>query len=80
MQINRYLKSHVAEWLPQRMVFIGGPRQVGKTHLAKQFLNSKTGYLSWDDLADRTQIKKHQLPLLPSTSVVSGRDSTLFTN
>jgi hypothetical protein len=43
------------------MVFIGGPRQVGKTTLAKSFLNSHKQYLTWDDLEDRTQIKSHKL-------------------
>lgn len=57
MQINRSLKPFIQEWLGQRMVFVGGPRQVGKTYLAKQFLTTKSGYYSWDDLGDRELIK-----------------------
>jgi len=43
------------------MVFIGGPRQVGKTFLAKIFIDESNQYLSWDDLDDRNLIKKHQI-------------------
>ncbi len=43
------------------MIFIGGPRQVGKTTLAKTFLKSNKQYFSWDDLEDRTLIKSHRL-------------------
>ncbi|MBF0205897.1 MAG: AAA family ATPase [Oligoflexia bacterium] len=43
------------------MVFIGGPRQVGKTTLAKSFLekqqNSST-YLNWDNFQDKKIIIK----------------------
>lgn len=35
---KRYLSSQIAKDLKQKMVFVGGPRQVGKTTLAKQFL------------------------------------------
>ncbi len=48
------------------MVFIGGPRQVGKTFLAREFLTSdkalEQAYFSWDDLKDRELLKKHLLP------------------
>jgi len=45
------------------MVFLGGPRQVGKTTLAKQILSGEKGYLSWDISDDREQILKRQLPV-----------------
>ena len=35
---DRYLKSEVIEDLKEKMVFIGGPRQVGKTTFALEFL------------------------------------------
>jgi len=44
------------------MVFLGGPRQVGKTTLAKTLLNSSRGYLNWDVSADRQRILSQQLP------------------
>jgi predicted AAA+ superfamily ATPase len=70
MQIDRYLKSGVREWLDQRMVFIGGPRQVGKTYLAKEFIASTRDYFTWDDLADREQIKSHRFPSAAGTLVL----------
>ncbi len=44
------------------MVFISGPRQVGKTHLSKIFQPKEEAYLNWDNLEDRGYIKKHSLP------------------
>ncbi|MDC0357762.1 AAA family ATPase [Oligoflexia bacterium] len=52
--------------LQEKMVFIGGPRQVGKTTLAFQFLKNATkghpAYFNWDVLKDREQIRKVQFP------------------
>ncbi|MFN7905006.1 MAG: ATP-binding protein [Pseudobdellovibrionaceae bacterium] len=61
MKITRYLKKKIKTDLKEKMVFIGGPRQVGKTTLAKEFIDTKEQYLNWDDLADRDMIKKHQI-------------------
>jgi predicted AAA+ superfamily ATPase len=45
------------------MVLLGGPRQVGKTHLAKRILGRSTsGYLSWDIPAQRQAILKREIP------------------
>ncbi len=68
MNITRYLFSHVKADLAEKMVFIGGPRQVGKTTLSKEFIQDKSQYLTWDDLDDRSVIKKHQID--PSLKVV----------
>ena len=57
----RYLTRHVLEDLERKMVFIGGPRQVGKTTLAKALLkNSFPGgrYFNWDFDEDRRDILK----------------------
>ena len=35
---KRYLEPQIAAVLPRKMVFIGGPRQVGKTTLALSLL------------------------------------------
>ena len=43
------------------MVFVGGPRQVGKTTPAKQILK-KNSYLNWDNLEHWCSIVKNQLP------------------
>lgn len=60
---KRYLEDQVAKDLKQKMVFIAGPRQVGKTTLSKKFLQPhNVGYLNWDIALSRQQILKHELP------------------
>lgn len=58
--IKRYLEKHILEDLTGRMVFISGPRQVGKTTLARQLgsgaFNDKYQYLNWDNRGDRKEI------------------------
>lgn len=58
----RYLKSQVVQDLARKMVFVAGPRQVGKTTLANEILNDPSGYLSWDITADRERILRQELP------------------
>ncbi len=43
MNFTRSLIPFLNEDLGQKMIFIGGPRQVGKTTLAKTFLNMELG-------------------------------------
>ena len=64
---ERYLKKFVGQDLDSRkMVFIGGPRQVGKTTFALNFLSNPTeenpAYLNWDHLEHKQILLKHQLP------------------
>ena len=61
MQNLRKITLAIKQDLTKKMVFIGGPRQVGKTTLAKSF-SSKEAYLNWDFLEDRQLILKSQLP------------------
>lgn len=61
--MKRYLTEQIIKDLKRKMVFLGGPRQVGKTTIAKQILMSDTGYLSWDIPEHREQILKRQLPV-----------------
>lgn len=59
---RRYLDNHVREDLTKKMVFVAGPRQVGKTTLGKSIL--KTGsYLNWDIPEARERILKCELPV-----------------
>lgn len=47
------------------MVFIGGPRQVGKTYFSKVFAQAehpKYAYLNWDDADDRFAILNRSIP------------------
>lgn len=60
---TRYLMPQIKKDLVKKMVFVAGPRQVGKTTMAKQFLPaSQLGYLNWDIAAQRELILKHELP------------------
>ncbi len=54
----RYIKLPIQHDLQKKMVFIGGPRQVGKTTLAREILaESHSGrYLNWDYDDDRQAI------------------------
>jgi len=49
------------EDLGEKMVFLGGPRQVGKTTLALSLLEppseNHAAYLTWDDPATRKMIR-----------------------
>jgi len=62
---DRYLTEYVIKDLKEKMVFVAGPRQVGKTYLA-QYLGKKYfrpyTYLNWDYQPDRKKIISFQLP------------------
>ena len=61
--MKRYLKKAILEDLKQKMVFIGGPRQVGKTTLSLDVAPKKHRYLNWDILEDREFILRQKFPL-----------------
>lgn len=52
--MKRYLYDQILEDLKKKIVFITGPRQVGKTFLAKQIMESfvRPQYLNYDSLND----------------------------
>lgn len=57
----RYLKNILKDDLKKKMVFIGGPRQVGKTTLARMMAESKAHvYLNWDNPKHKIQITAQQ--------------------
>ena len=67
MIIKRYIENAVTADLHRKMVFIGGPRQSGKTTLSRHLISSQdlnwlVHYLNWDDAADRENIMKEQFP------------------
>jgi predicted AAA+ superfamily ATPase len=51
--------------LRRKMVLVAGPRQVGKTTLAKRLVGRRAGYLSWDVPADRERLLRGELPVAP---------------
>jgi uncharacterized protein len=53
----RYLISSIEKDLPKKLVFLAGPRQVGKSTLVKTLIESKSHYLNWDVSADRKIIQ-----------------------
>lgn len=62
---DRYLTQYLVKDLREKMVFVAGPRQVGKTSLAqylgKNYFHSYS-YLNWDYQPDRKKIINFQLP------------------
>ena len=62
---KRYLAPQIQHDLQKKMVFVGGPRQVGKTTLAKTFLKNRDGYLNWDVAVHRELILTYELPNTP---------------
>jgi hypothetical protein len=59
---ERYLAPAVRRDLSKKMAFVSGPRQVGKTTLAKRLVGRRPGYLSWDVAEDRERILRRELP------------------
>jgi hypothetical protein len=58
----RYLHTQIRQDLDRKMVFVAGPRQVGKTTLALSLPGAAAGYLSWDVPEDRERMLKRELP------------------
>lgn len=69
---ERYLQALVEGDLRAKMVFVAGPRQVGKTTLARTLLErSGAGlYLSWDNRDDRRDIRAARWPGGPALVVL----------
>jgi predicted AAA+ superfamily ATPase len=63
--MQRYLYSHLKADLAKKMIFITGPRQVGKTYLAKQLMQEYRHpvYLNYDNSDDAIVIRKRQWPV-----------------
>jgi len=60
---ERYLEGCVEQDLQKKMVFLGGPRQVGKTFLAKQLLKKTAGrYVNWDTDEGRSRVLEKDFP------------------
>lgn len=59
---NRYLLPQVEKDLARKMVFVAGPRQVGKTTLALSLSGGEDAYLNWDVPEHRDRILARELP------------------
>ncbi len=65
--IHRYIEKSILTDIKRKMVFIGGPRQTGKTTLVKQLLKTykedlNNKYLNWDSGHDREMIIRENFP------------------
>ena len=65
--LERTIEKWVREDLLRKMVFVGGPRQTGKTTLAKEMCRQagfveQDRYLSWDVAEDRENIIREKFP------------------
>lgn len=63
--IRRYLSEFIEKDLQEKMVFLGGPRQIGKTSLALDLLQGNEehpAYLNWDSPPVRSRLMKGLLP------------------
>lgn len=61
--MHRYCESFIYQDLTKKMVFLAGPRQVGKTTLSKLLCRGRFSngiYLNWDNDEDRRIILKKQ--------------------
>src|SRR5687768_11055023 len=65
---HRYLWQSVRRDLARKMVFIGGPRQVGKTTFALGLLpkpplnETNPAYLNWDEPSHRERLLRNEIP------------------
>ena len=64
--VERYLGKNIRRDLAEKMVLVGGPRQVGKTTLALHLLGAKNeehpAYCSWDDIPTGRSLLQGILP------------------
>ena len=61
--LERYLVPQINRDLAKKMVFVAGPRQVGKTTLARSLPGADAGYLNWDVTEHRAHILAGELPV-----------------
>ena len=65
MPRERYLTESVVHDLREKMVFIGGQRQIGKTTLSTELVAARYAehaYLNWDNRQDRRKIIAAEWP------------------
>ena len=73
--LARYLEDQILADLNRKMVLLAGPRQCGKTTLAKKLLLAETPldetrYMNWDTREDRELIMEERFPTGPGLVVL----------
>lgn len=58
----RYLTPHVRRDLKEKLVLLSGPRQVGKSTMAKELITEDGVYLNWDVRKDKNVIRQAAWP------------------
>ena len=66
-RLVRHVEAPIRKALERKMVFVGGPRQVGKTTMALALLGDRTderhpAYFNWDDPRVPPRLRKMELP------------------
>ncbi len=62
---SRYLESSILEDLSKKMVFVAGPRQIGKTTLAADIIGKhfrQAAYFNWDNQGNRRDLMAARWP------------------
>jgi len=71
---DRYIHKYAVRDLKTHMIFVGGPRQVGKTTFALSFLSDPSeknpAYLNWDDIRVRPGLMRGELPARQSIIIL----------
>ena len=65
---RRYNEPIIQSDLAEKMVFVTGPRQIGKTTLAKAIV-PEPGYLSWDIPEQRELILRREIPAVDAIAL-----------
>ncbi len=63
--LERYIKQNIIDDLAKKMVFVGGPRQIGKTTLALSILQgdeTHPAYFNWDYFDDKNDLLEGKFP------------------
>jgi hypothetical protein len=73
--LPRYIERQVVKDVMRKMVFVCGPRQSGKTTMARHLCRQagcdlKTRYLSWDSAEDRENIMRERFPAGPGLLIL----------